>query len=393
MARPWPSIILIWGIGVLAAAQLGKLAALMPLLRRDLDLSLAQAGWLVSLIEASGACLGLVAGLAIGRVGSRTALTAGLSLLASACLAEALATGIAALLAARLVESAGYLLIVIAAPSLITSVAGPADRGRALALWSSFVPAGLAIGTALTGQATSLLSWPDVLLLWAVVAAVVLAASFRLPALGGVRSQSFGLPAGAVWLLAAGFGCYTCVEVGVLALLPAYLAEQWGLAASSAGMVTGAASAATLLGSAAASLALGRAGSRRGRGRALCLIATGLLVPALMLFAAFPQPGMCELIGVGGVCLLAVGLNAASGLVPAVTFARLPDLANLTAGRVSDVATANGLLAQFGAAGSLAGPPLLGFVASRWGWASLAPAASLCSVLSLGFIILAERRA
>jgi len=40
MARRWPAILLIWGIGVLAAAQLGKFAALIPLMRRDLDLSL-----------------------------------------------------------------------------------------------------------------------------------------------------------------------------------------------------------------------------------------------------------------------------------------------------------------------------------------------------------------
>ena len=64
MGRQWPTIVLIWCIGVLAAAQLGKFAVLIPLMRQDLDLSLAQAGWMVSLIEVSGASLGVLAGSA-----------------------------------------------------------------------------------------------------------------------------------------------------------------------------------------------------------------------------------------------------------------------------------------------------------------------------------------
>jgi hypothetical protein len=49
-------------MGLLAAAQLGKLAALIPMVRRDLGLPLAQAGWLVSRIEANGAGFSLVPG-------------------------------------------------------------------------------------------------------------------------------------------------------------------------------------------------------------------------------------------------------------------------------------------------------------------------------------------
>jgi len=392
MRQRWPGIVLIWGIGVLAAAQLGKFAGLMPLLRHDLDLTLAQAGWLVSLIEAGGAGFGLMAGLAIGRMGARSGLVAGLALLAAACLGEALAPQLTALFAARLVESIGYLLIVIAAPSLITALAGPAERGRALALWSTFVPAGLAIGAALTAEGTLLMSWHQVLLAWALVAALALAASLRLPTLEGAKPRRLVLPASPVWLLAAGFGCYTAVEVGMLALLPAYLAEQWGFAPSTAGIIAGVASAAALLGSAAASPVLHRSGLHQVE-PALRLVALGLLLPALLLFGAFPPHGVRELVSAGGVALLFVGLNAVSGLVPAVTFARLPDLVHKARGGLSEIAAANGVLAQFGAAGSLVGPPLLGYLAGRWGWAAIAPATAVCSVLSLGLTILAERRA
>jgi MFS family permease len=300
---------------------------------------------------------------------------------------EGLAPRIGPLFVARLVESVGYLLIVIAAPSLITAVVGPRARGPAPALWSTFVPAGLALGTAITGGVALLVGWHGAFLVWALAAACALAACLGLPASGGRRPGSLVLPTSAIWLLAAGFGCYTAIEVGVLALLPAYLAGQWSVAPSLAGAATGIASATTMLGSAAASMAL-----RRSSRWALRLMLVGLLVPALLLFAVFPPLAARGLVGASGVALLAVVWNAVSGMPPAVVFAWLPDLAERSGGGASHMAAANGVLAQFGAAGSLIGPPLLGFVASQWGWASIALAATVFSALSCGLTVLAERR-
>ncbi|SDR63603.1 Cyanate permease [Rhizobiales bacterium GAS113] len=391
MAQRWTGIMLLWGIGVLAAAQLGKVAALVPFLLQDLGLSLVEAGWLVSLIEAGGASLGLAAGLVITRLGSRRALTIGLVLLAAASLGEGLGPGVAALFAARLAESLGYLFIVIAAPSLVAALAGPEQRAAALALWSTFVPAGLAIGAALTGAATALLSWQGVMLGWAAAAMIALSASYLLPHDVGRHASGYVMPGRSVWLLAAGFGCYTAVEVGFLALLPAYLTEEWGFGPGLADGITGGASAATLAGSAASARVLRRAGPHHGRGVALRLVALGLIVPALLLFAAFPPNGERALIGAAGVALASVTLNAVSGTAPAVVLARLADLVQAASGRLPDMAAANGVLAQFDAAGSLAGPPFLGYVASRWGWPAIAPTAALASLISFGLIVLAEQ--
>ena len=49
------------------------------------------------------------------------------------------------------------------------------------------------------------------------------------------------------------------------------------------------------------------------------------------------------------------------------------------------------MLAQFGAAGSFAGPPFLGYVASRWGWPAIAQTAVLASLIPFGLIGLAEQ--
>ena len=151
----WPTIILLWFIGVLAAAQLGKMAALMPAIRADLGLSLSSAGLMVSLIEAGGASLGAIAGILAARFSGRAVLAAGSILVATAGLAGAAAPDAALLYAARLIESIGYLMVVIAAPSLIAMAAGRASA-TALALWSTFVPVGIAAGTILSGLAASL---------------------------------------------------------------------------------------------------------------------------------------------------------------------------------------------------------------------------------------------
>jgi MFS family permease len=390
MGRQRPTIVLIWCIGVLAAAQLGKFAVLIPLMRQDLDLSLAQAGWMVSLIEVSGASLGVLAGSAVGHMNCRTALVAGTALLVLAGLTEGFSTHITVLFIGRLMESVGYLLIVIAAPALIATVALPEDRGSALALWSTFVPVGLATGAALTGGAMLLLAWHGVLLVWSLLAALAVVACLSLPARTGRRLGRLLLPERAIWLLAAGFGCYTLVEVGILALLPTYLTDQWKAAPSVAASVTAAVAASAVVGSAAASLAL-RWGTDHPGNQILRLISIGLLLPALMLFFLFAPQDTDISLSTGSVYALAVLLNAISGLVPAVMFARLPDLTVGSKGHVQDIAAANGVLAQFGAAGSLAGPPLLGFAVGRWGWPSIALISVVFSLASLGMTALAER--
>ncbi|UDF04365.1 CynX/NimT family MFS transporter [Asticcacaulis sp. AND118] len=390
----WRPIFLLWFTGVLAAAALGKFASLSPVISDDLGLSRVEAGWLVSLIETGGASLGIIAGLLIARLGSRKALLYGMGLLTVGGLGGALIPGVWTLFAARLIESGGYLLVVIAAPSLIATVARPQDQGAALTLWSTFVPAGFAIGMGLSGVMLLFTGWRSVLIVWALLAGLALFAAARTPAVEpptkaqsdsqGRASESehrfalFGmrLPPLPVWLMCAGFGFYTTLFVGLIAMFPLFLTEQ-GQSPSLAATVTGIASAATLGGAWAAAQAL----QRGERARWIALFA-GLLIPA----------GLACLIFIGGhplwLAVLIVALNAVSGIGSSLVFARLP---HMSPGL--NVAAANGVLTQFGAGGSLIGPPLLAAIAGAWGWAALGPAVVIGSVAALGLMIAAERAA
>ena len=385
----WPTIILLWFIGVLAAAQLGKMAALMPAIRADLGLSLSSAGLMVSLIEAGGASLGAIAGILAARFSGRAVLAAGSILVATAGLAGAAAPDAALLYAARLIESIGYLMVVIAAPSLIAMAAGRASA-TALALWSTFVPVGIAAGTILSGLAASLVDWRLILVFWALIVLTTLPGTFRLPTMAEHRQTGLAVPPVAIWALALGFGFYTTLEVGVLGMLPAYLSDAWGFSIATAGVVTGVTSAATIAGSFTAARLIG---TGEGARRPLTLVAVGLAAPAALFFVGFPGGGLPTGVSGSVVAMAVIAANAISGLVAAVAFARLPALLRRSGAALSLVTASNGVFAQFGAAGSLIGPPLVGYVASHWGWSTVAPVVAALSILSLAGFALGERLA
>lgn len=386
MTKRWPTIFLLWFAGVLAAAQLGKMAALIPAMRADLGLTLTGAGLMISLIEAGGASLGSIAGIVAARFSGRAVLATGSTLVAIAGLASAAAPDAALLYAARLVESIGYLMVVIAAPSLIAMTAGR-ESAAALALWSTFVPIGIAAGTVLSGFAASLIDWRFILVFWALAVLVTLPRTLRLPAMAEHRQTGFAVPPLAVWALAMGFGFYTTLEVGVLGMLPAYLAEIWGFSIATAGAITGLTSAATIAGSFAAARLLGTSEDAR---RPLILIAIGLGLPALLFFPAFPGTSFAAHLSGTAIATAAIAANAVSGLVAAVAFARLPTLLRRSGVPLSLVTASNGVFAQFGASGSLIGPPLIGYVASGWGWSLVAPLVAGLSLLSLAGFGLGE---
>ena len=86
--------------------------------------------------------------------------------------------------------------------------------------------------------------------------------------------------------------------------------------------------------------------------------------------------------------LLAIAVNAASGVFPSLVFALLP----LAARAPERLARASGRLTQFGASGALLGPPLMGAVVERWGWSAAGGLALALSALAIPLALFAWRR-
>jgi predicted MFS family arabinose efflux permease len=354
MTTSWSRIALLYAIGVLAAGQLGIVPPLVPDLQRDLGLSLAGAGMTVSVITLVGAALGLPAGGWSQRIGHARALAIGLAIMAASAALCAAAPGATTLLAGRTLAGIGYLLVVVAGPSLMALTAEPRHHAITLSLWGTFVPTGIALAGLVTasfaGAGWRAIFAIDLVLLAAAVLVVVVAVPREVaterrgdkPPIAAVASS---LP------LAAAFFCFALLFLAVAGLLPTWLGERRGLAAEDAGRIAAITTAFGIAGSLLAG-SLMRAGVSPGRLAAVGLL--GSMALAALCFSALPLP----MVVVGFALSFAIG-----GLVPAATFASVP----LVATTPRAIGPINGLVAQAGSLGSLAGPPML----ALWvGWTS-----------------------
>jgi predicted MFS family arabinose efflux permease len=382
-------VLLVYGAGVLAATALGKVAPAVPLLRDDLGLPLGLLGWLVSAITAVATLLGTPAGLWVRRRGGRRALLAGLAVLAAAGAAGAAAPGAGWMLAARVAEGVGFLLVVVAAPTLMTQMADREHQPAVLALWGTAIAVGLAASAA-AGGVLAPLGWRLWLAAPGLLAAPLAAAVAllvppdepghpsevpRTPPAGParLRAADLRLPA----LLAGGFCAVVAIASALLGMLPTFLVEAQGGGSATAGSATALVALSSVLGSLAAGWLLGRGLGPRA------LLAAGLLMP----LASFPVVRAGGSFGAS--VLAAAALLAANGVVVAGVFAAVPRMAAAP----DHLAVVNGLIAQLGSAGTLLGPPLFALAVGVAGWGTFPPLVAAFTGLGLVALLLAEKGA
>ncbi len=360
----WGPVAAMLAGGILGAAQIGKVPAAMTTIGAEFGLGLAGAALLVSLFALMAALGGLGIGLAVARIGPRRALLAGLSLGAAAAVAAALAPNTPLLLAARVAEGAGFLLLVVAAPGLISACVAPRDRGFAMGLWGTYMPAGMALGL-LSAPLVEAQGWR---LAWMVLAlALGLAAllCWRLvpraaldeaPPADPIPTQLRALVSARRPLrIASVFATYNIMYFGIAAFLPARL-ESLGAGTGEAG----AAAALAALFNAAGNLAAGLL-MRRGVAPEQLVVAgaLGMAVAAAGVYLV-PHPAV-----VIGLAVLACGIG---GVLPAACFALLPRAVPNPA----LVAPAVGVVIQGNNLAQLLAPPLIGALAAQsWALASL----------------------
>jgi MFS family permease len=355
MATSLPRLLLIYAIGVIAAGQLGIVPPLVPALQAELGLSLATAGSVVSIVTLVGGLLGLPAGAFAERIGHARAFRLGLLVMAIAASLCALAHGAALLLAARTLAGVGYVLVVVAGPSLMAILAERRHQPVALSLWGTFVP----VGIALAGVATAsfaYMGWRTIFAVDAVLLTATLLAALPLrspPSHVADRQMPPGSLRAAL-PLAMSFFCFALLFLALAGMLPVYLVAQRDMSATAAGQTVAAATALGITGSFAAAGLMHR-GATSGR-----LIAFGLAASTAVAILAFrPEFGLP--VSIAGFALsFAIG-----GLVPSAAFASVP----LLAAEQRAIGPMNGALAQAGSLGTLAGPPLLALWVEIVGWA------------------------
>ena len=337
--------------GILAAAQIGKVPPLLPAIQGELDLTLVEAGWMISLMTMTGAVFGATFGFVADRAGAARTLLSGLALLAAAGLAGSWAQSGAALAVTRALESVGLVAIVVAGPRLLFAAAPPRLHGLTLGAWGCYMPAGMA----LMMFAAPLLrehGWRGVwqinagLLLALLVAALLVTRPFWRPAPAAAGSARHGFAAvlalPAPWLLGACFALYSLQWFAVAGWLATYLTGSLRVSPDLAALCTAAVVAVNILGNLTGAWLI-----HRGIGRAW-LVGFAYLAMALAGLVIFAEPGGAA------VPILAAGtFSALGGVLPAAVLAG----AAKHAPSPSHVGLVSGIIVQGANIGSLAGPP------------------------------------
>jgi MFS family permease len=371
----WPAIGAIVFAGIAAAAQIGKVPAAMTTIGAEFDLPLSGAALVVSLAALLAGVGGLAIGLAAARIGSRRGLLGGLTLAAAAAAIAPLAQAAAPLFAVRVAEGAGFLLVVVSAPSLVAALASPRDRPFAMGIWGCFMPGGIALGL-FTAPVVEGFGWRVAWSLTAALLLLALLACWRLVprvtvAASGPRARVRTLlrdliAARRPLRVAGAFAAYNIVYFGLAAFLPAYL-ESLGARTGVAGAVGALAAIANLIGNLGAA-ALMRRGSAPERLVAIGASAMGVLTAAVFLL---PEPVTAT--------ALALTASMVGGLVPAACFALVP----ASVPRAELVSPAVGLTIQGNNLMQLIAPPLLGALAGL-SWSLMALPILLAGFLAAG---------
>jgi MFS family permease len=299
---------------VLADSSIVVLA--LPQIYRDLDTSVAGVTWVLISFNLVMALAAVPAAHLARRIGPGRAAAVGLAVFAGAGLACGLSAALSTLIAARCVQALGGALAVTAVLELLPATVG--SERRAVAIWATAGATGAALGPAIGGLLTELVSWQSIFLLQApiaIVAGAPVLAVARHEAATGVVSTELRRTGRPHLLANLALAMVSAAIAAALFLLVLLLIEGWRLTPIGAAIVVSVIPLSALLGA-----RLGPAvGSERARAAAgAILVAGGLGGLALLPHAevALTVPPQL-LVGVGlALVLSALTETALAGRAP-----------------------------------------------------------------------------
>jgi len=356
---PWGLMAALYAAGLIAATQFAKVSlTLAPLAGAYPG---APVAFVVSAVAVMGVLFGVMAGGVTARLRPRRAILIGLAISAVAGGAQALLPAFPLLMALRVVEGAGHLLLVVAVPTLMATLSAPADRPVVMGIWATFFGVGFSLAALVIGSDVALtyavhggLAALIGFVLWRMLPREVPGPSRPMPRLRDhlsiYRSPRLFAPA-------LGHGIYASLFLALVTFLPAALEAPW---LSPILPVVG------LIGSLGAG------------------VLARFITPGALVWGGFVAMAVLFAVAMGAgpwapaIAILAMGI---SGVVAGGGFAAVPWL-NEDEG---DRALANGALAQLGNVGTFSGTP----VVAALGIGAVLPLGIAVSVLGAGLLYLA----
>ncbi len=363
----WTRVWVAFLAGCIGAFQIGKTFASLTLIIEELGLSLIQAGLILSLFSLIAAFAGAGFGLLSDRIGHlRTALT-GLSVSAGGAFLGATAAGVEVLLVSRLIEGFGFILAIVALPSLISGSASDRNRPLAMGLWGAFMPAGIGASMVLTPVLLEWHGWRGlwndiglVILLWCLVLFITFR---RADNKTGIRLSTSEFIASVMrlgpLLVVAGFVCYSSLYQSLTAFLPTILATEYGVTLARSAHLGALVVVANVVGNLSAGWLIGR-GFIPWKLLTLSFLAMGIC--ATLVFSGFSEPLVKTLAG--------ILFSAFGGIFPGTAFV----LAARYSVKPSHMALMAGFMLQGAGIGQTIGPLMVSSVvefSGNWDFANL----------------------
>lgn len=371
MPSPWAAWWVIW-MGVSVALHIGKLPPTLPVLREQLDISLVQAGFLLSMAQLAGVALGVVAGLGADRIGLRRCVLIGVGLLSLSSLAGGWVHDSLWMMVLRGLEGLGFLMASMPAPALIRRLVEPERLQRMMGYWSAYMPLGTSLALLLAPWVVQQAGWPWLwwgLGAWSALSGWLVwrgvppdpAPSSSAPAQRWYPRLHRVLTHRGPWLVALSFAVYSAQWLAIIGFLPSVY-EQMGLGIAAGGTLTAVVAAANMLGNVFSGRLLTRGVT------ASTLLRFGFGAMGVGAFLAFAQwqgwqlPAQWQF-------LCVVAFSAMGGVIPGTLFS----LAVRLAPSEDTVSTTVGWLQQWSSLGQFTGPPIVAWVASvsggwQWTW-------------------------
>lgn len=180
----WPALLVLCAGSLMIILDGTVVAVALPAVQRDLGFTAAGLAWVVNAYLVAFGGLLLLAGRLGDLLGRRGVFLAGVALFTVASLACAVATGPALLVGARFGQGVGGALAMAVSLGMIVRLyPEPAERARAIAVFSFTGAAGASVGTVAGGVLTQAAGWRTIFLVNVPIgAAILIAALRRLPA-------------------------------------------------------------------------------------------------------------------------------------------------------------------------------------------------------------------
>jgi MFS family permease len=362
----WAAVWAVIAGGLVAGAYIGKVPPALPALRADFGLTLVEAGYIATLLNVMGGLVGMFAGVFSDRFGHKRIALGGLALMALGGVLGALAAGYALLLVSRFLEGAGFIMTTVAGVALVAHAATAADRPKAMALWSCYMPAGGSLAMLAASLALALLDWRS---LWLVIAAAAIASLLWLARIvparaagGGVGLWRLGaesLTHPANLLLCLAFAGYVAQWAAFITWLPTFVVGERGGSTTQGALLTAAWVAINVPGVLLGGWLMAR-GARRSH-----IIVYASAIQALAATGAF-----LDFLPDWGRYASALAFSFFGGVIPTAVFSGVAALARSP----QHVGTATGMVMQASQLTQFISPIVIAWIAARIGWGASLPA-------------------